>query len=120
MASRTFTEAELHHHYNNGDFFNIEVTEAEKYDVYYEALFTADDNKTYQVFYQEVPEYGDVYFNILDCEEMFLTPIISISEKYTYSPEPHVNVDVPQNMSDEQKNMYIGLLQQALHQIQEN
>jgi hypothetical protein len=46
MASRTFTEAELHHHYNNGDFFNIEVTEAEKYDVYYESLFTADDNKT--------------------------------------------------------------------------
>ena len=118
MASRTFTEAELHHHYNNGDFFNIEVTEAEKYDVYYEALFTADDNKTYRVFYQEVLEDGDVYFNVLNCTEMFFTPIISIREKYSTSPEPHINV--PQNMSEEQKNTYIGLLQQALHQIQEN
>ena len=119
MASRTFTEEQIDTYYKNGDFLDIHFVKATRGTVHYTATIRADDNKYYHLEYAEDPEFGEIYPKHYTLPEVFPNFIISIREEYTYSPEPNVNVDVPQNMS-EQKNMYIKLLQQALHQIQEN
>ena len=91
MRIQYFTEEELEEYYEENRIHDKQVEYTDNYDsIDYSAILTTPDGRHYRVYYSDID--GDRRFTVLECEELFLVPKLTLELGYSSVPEPETRI----------------------------
>jgi hypothetical protein len=91
MKTQYFTEEELEEYYEENRVHDKQVEYTDNYDsIDYSAILTTPDGRHYRVYYSE--NDGDRYFTVLECEELFLIPKLTLELGYSSIPASETRI----------------------------
>lgn len=118
MQTKRFTRRELEENYENDRFHTIEIYSVNEECVTFSAVMDTEDGKHYAVQYNVPHKPGKIRFHTGNYPEVYPTPVLDLRMGYSVE-ENKVEANItPENLTSEQKSVYIQVLENALRDLQ--